>query len=89
MIANVLKYKGNNLIILYFIFYKSLLLQFKFQSIKIRKESCIGDYTRELDRVLVIKCLSYIYLANGLYYTNSDSFDFILNSNLKSKNKIN
>jgi len=26
--------------------------------------------TRELDGVLVIKYLLYIYLANGLYYTN-------------------
>ena len=34
------------------------------------KKSYIKVNTRELDRVLVTKYLSYIYLAYGLCYTN-------------------
>ena len=32
------------------------------------------DNTRELDKALVTKCLSYIYWANSLYYTKSSLF---------------
>jgi len=47
----------------------SSILQLKTQSIKSIKESYIRINTRELNRVPVIECLSYIYLANSLYYT--------------------
>jgi len=39
------------------------------QDLKLRKKSCIRVNTRELNGVLVTECLSYIYLANSLYYT--------------------
>ena len=44
-----------------------VLLQFKFQSIKTR--TLYRNYIRELNRVLVTKCLPYIHLANGSCYT--------------------
>jgi len=34
------------------------------------KRPCIRFNIRELNEVSVTKCLPYIYLANGLYYTN-------------------
>ena len=45
------------------------MLQFKSQSVKIRKEPCIKINTRELNRVPNTKYLPYIHLANSLCYT--------------------
>ena len=45
------------------------LLQLTTYRVKSTKEYYIKVNTRKFDRVLVIKCLSYIHLANGLCYT--------------------
>ena len=46
------------------------LLQPKSQSVRMKKESFFRVNIREINRVLATKCLSYIYLANSLCYTN-------------------
>jgi len=47
------------------------LLQLKTYKVKSEKEPCIGINIRELYGISSAKCLSYIYLANSLYYTKS------------------
>ena len=49
---------------------KTFLLQFKTYRVKSRTEPYNRINTRELNRVLVTKCLSYIHFATGLCYTN-------------------
>ena len=39
-----------------------------------QENNLILDNTRELNGVLSINCLPYIYLANGLYYTKPSLF---------------
>ena len=49
---------------------RTFLLQFKTYRVKLRTEPHNRINTRELNRVLVTKCLSYIHFATGLCYTN-------------------
>jgi len=50
------------------------MLQLKTYRVKLEKEPYINPDTTKLDKALSIKYLSYIYLANSLYYIKPSLF---------------
>ena len=53
------------------LFFILVMLQLKTYKVKLEKKPCINPDTTKLDSASRTKCLSYIYLANSLYYIKS------------------
>jgi len=55
------------------VYYVVVTLEYEFYELKLKSKSeriiLYRVYIRELNGVLSTKCLFYIYLANGIYYT--------------------